>query len=907
MYVCFRLDGSPITLSSLSERRLIRIYNAEPPVIIGPETMHGEEDEVSVTLLRRFNPVMLEIYSPRSAIGDGNCLYRAASLAMFGSQDHHFYLRLLTAMELIENKDSYDSPTRFDFLLPSYDQIVQNATKCYVQSDMVHMYALSAALSEVIQSYMPPTSVIDMGNPYTKLVAGRNVYPAGQARFTIMWTMMSNITNVSDFIPNHFVYLAKTSSHCQPESGTTNAPVEVASDCYSDDGSVPAALSTSYEKDVEPSSSDEGNEVLQSSADQTLDITASSSSPMVDGLYPLPDNAGLSTSAVLQLLQRCPSDVHIVDRIPLGLKNNVYCLVNNKNNVERLINGKNNVFDDDCGVWKSKGARKNTIPYLVEKDQPLKRLFLANSQYCREVQVRGKREYIPYDPQPDTSSVVTIVRYYATLSASDTYKRRISYLSDPKNDYAAAVIEYIGIHVNGQQHGNCKNAALTAPYVRTPFTTSAAISSMLPKMPVHQVYNDLKSSLDIDEAPRNCNVIRHQKAAESKKAKNAAGQLQCNNFADEYQAVFNMVQSDNFVRKFDCDQQRVPSVILYDNRQISDIKAFCFDGAAGSVLSFDKTFNLGNIYVTACVFKNLALQRRRTGVSPIFIGPIFLHGHSDIDTFAQFFSHLALRLRDCNTNQLVLGSDEELALRRCMSLYFPQSAAVLCTRHLHKNAVNMLENSIGSRSTVRKVAIAAIFGEGGLTSCTEAMAFDEKVETIRTDILPKSPPQFSAYFNSRLVGHLRSNVCVGLPKWTNNSCESINHVIKQYTQWRLQQLPDLVHKLKSLVQSQYAEADRALCGIGDFQLQPSYADHCLTINSWKEMTEAQRQRAVASCFRRKNSSTSTDGQLTVPTTPGGGKKPRQKKRARTERTTTSCVKAKKTSTTVHCDTDADSD
>src|SRR6218665_3903431 len=74
---------------------------------------------------------------------------------------------------------------------------------------MAIIYALSAAVGCVIQSYMPPTSAIGLGNPYTKTVVGRGLRNTGSAKFTVMWTMMSVPMRSCDFKPNHFVYLAE--------------------------------------------------------------------------------------------------------------------------------------------------------------------------------------------------------------------------------------------------------------------------------------------------------------------------------------------------------------------------------------------------------------------------------------------------------------------------------------------------------------------------------------------------------------------------------------------------------------------------------------------------------------------------------------------------------------------------
>ena len=99
-----------------------------------------------------------------------------------------------------------------------------------------------------------------------------------------------------------------------------------------------------------------------------------------------------------------------------------------------------------------------------------------------------------------------------------------------------------------------------------------------------------------------------------------------------------------------------------------------------------------------------------------------------------------------------------------------------------------------------------------------------------------------SYFEQRVHPLLRSNVVAGRSGWTNNNSESINHVIKQFTQRRPQQLPDLVDKLRQLVNGQYCEADRAMLG-RDFMLVPSHAKQRLTVNMWGTMSAAQREKA----------------------------------------------------------------
>jgi hypothetical protein len=50
-------------------------------------------------------------FSPRAIESDGNCFNRAASLGLYGTEDHHHYLRVRTAFELMRNQ-SFNSTAR---------------------------------------------------------------------------------------------------------------------------------------------------------------------------------------------------------------------------------------------------------------------------------------------------------------------------------------------------------------------------------------------------------------------------------------------------------------------------------------------------------------------------------------------------------------------------------------------------------------------------------------------------------------------------------------------------------------------------------------------------------------------------------------------------------------------------
>ena len=110
-------------------------------------------------------------------------------------------------------------------------------------------------------------------------------------------------------------------------------------------------------------------------------------------------------------------------------------------------------------------------------------------------------------------------------------------------------------------------------------------------------------------------------------------------------------------------------------------------------------------------------------------------------------------------------------------------------------------------------------------------------------------PKLRQYFDGNIEPQLRNNMEVGCAGWMNNACKSMNHVLKQRTQWRLQHLPELIDKCRALVDAQYNEADRALLGLGDYHLQPTYARHRQTLSRWQTMSEWQRQHVMSDCFQ----------------------------------------------------------
>jgi hypothetical protein len=128
----------------------------------------------------------------------------------------------------------------------------------------------------------------------------------------------------------------------------------------------------------------------------------------------------------------------------------------------------------------------------------------------------------------------------------------------------------------------------------------------------------------------------------------------------------------------------------------------------------------------------------------------------------------------------------------------------------------MFQFATASDPSVKEVAKKA-FGKGGLTTCNDDAAFEASLNGITSATsFTRCPAQVRSYFEQKVVPLLKRNVEAGRNGWTNNACESVNHVLKQRLKWQPKLVPDLVEDLRKLVRSQYNEADRALFSQGMF-------------------------------------------------------------------------------------------
>ena len=299
---------------------------------------------------------------------------------------------------------------------------------------------------------------------------------------------------------------------------------------------------------------------------------------------------------------------------------------------------------------------------------------------------------------------------------------------------------------------------------------------------------------------------------------------------------------------------------LYTEQQIESVCSFCCSSPHGktTVLGFDKTFNLGNVHLTVCNFKNLSVKRKDTNDHPIFAGPMLLPGNSDLNTFRQFFQHPAWKLEDTTTtiSWPVTGSDEKRAMCRAAEEAIPGAGRLSCTRHPQSNAQDYLRDKVGLANKERTNIIKTIFGPSSLAEADDVMMFDCRLQ-ITKEICQEIAPNFIEHFEKniapRLLNNLQVSSTVGLilpeRSWTNNNAESLNHVIKHAFDWKQKSLPDMILRLEEVGNRQYREIKRSLLSLGNFYLSDSHTNFAVQRAIWSATELTKRERHVSRFLR----------------------------------------------------------
>ena len=610
-----------------------------------------------------------------------------------------------------------------------------------------------------------------------------------------------------------------------------------------------------------------------------------------------------------------PDQVH--KDIPLGRKSNTSFVIKNEN-VNKFEKGHNYTHPaDDKGAYIRPNVNTDVYALVdsrfvlvypkVTVDKKTKAILSADKKVLGETELANK---------------FVVRKAYHTVKKNHDLRRRCTYFAMTPKEYEVlqetCYVEYSGHDVDYQgssetPHGNSLRSA--QPWVRTKAAILDKARDLigLGKKPkeVYQLCTDVSQP---QNSLRNLDQVYSLK-------KNSKGKAQ--NSADEHVKIISELKNGpwkDFIQKFWLDKENRACMILYQPWQIDDLKQNCtITAKKPSTLGIDTTFNCGECYVTPSVYQNNNVRRKNTGTNPVVPGPIFIHWDRSYVTYDDFIHHLRVLVRDADPDlnlgfelngELLIGSDEEKGLTKAIEDNFPNGVIFLCAEHLKEGTKRQLKNV---PNPVKNQTLDSIYGKSGMTSAENQLDFSEKV--LKVDATVFQDPHYFEDLKCKLWNRVvepRLRADRTTINWSNNPCESFNHLIKNEIGWTPQKLIPLVGSLKNLVDYIHDDLKASITGRGNLVLEPHMEKPCYTnLADWSKLSvEAQDRifnKLIRGAPRREIPSTvtSSDGLYTMKNTCGIKKKPNQKTRARPTRTRSAPKGGRCKKTNVSLDDDDD--
>jgi len=773
-----------------------------------PEQAKFKSCYVSTCLLQRYHSVMQSDFTPLAVYGDGNCLFRAVSLALYGTEERHLELRAKAAIEIAMHREWYDTeskkfcaPFKDDpfVVLPDYVQLCKQVSTRGEHVGILCALALSAVCGCKIQMYFPPLNVSFTAPPLTQCLSRRNVVQGGPARVTIMWTslVLPSDGTVNTVNINHFVPLLRSMSlsstvvsvcvsdqsvsECEP---CVNDPLPSHDD---DDPAVDPVLDASVvsrarvqfaddcdAEDVVDAPADDGDDVqADDSDDAELEDHVTKKIRVDSGKDEcvVPNLASTSSSfksneEVYKTLRDCtPADV--LPEVPRGAKVNCSFVVNNIDNVQRKSMQQCNRFWDDCGAWDRNKGRTLTSTFVLatsDAGTSLRTVTYRNGEYCVKKRENKKVTWKAIVPAPQAKDVVVLRAYYTSLKGCPNYRKRITWLDSKPH---IALVEYQGeLPEERLPHGNAKQ---DGEYVRTnPKVMDSMRVALEHNERPGQVYENHLNAGNSFEVPRDAKQVRSLGSQVRAKKSDAVSIKKCN-LADDIMSVINGVQDHDFIQSVTLCKGKSPLIIAYLPDQLDDMKRFCrkdTPASLRSVIGIDRTFNLGPCFVTTLVYKNMAVVRKECNDHPVFLGPVMLHFDAKTETYVTFFSHLSSVLgasaHDVHTELLddattVFGSDEEKAIVQAVRQVFHQSGHIFCTRHILENVQRHLADR-GVDVQLRQQVVHLVRLCTDVTADTSTVS-DDAIQRL-LEFVRQSAAEHVDYFQKHVVCKLTNNMQV---------------------------------------------------------------------------------------------------------------------------------------------------
>lgn len=287
--------------------------------------------------------------------------------------------------------------------------------------------------------------------------------------------------------------------------------------------------------------------------------------------------------------------------------------------------------------------------------------------------------------------------------------------------------------------------------------------------------------------------------------------------------------------------------VLCTDRQLDDMVRFLTNPADFAVMGVDPTFNFGDFNVTPIVFRNLLLEHRAKGHSPIMLGPMLVHQQKKFSSY-NFFASSLVSLRPALRNIIAFGTDGEEELYKAFGNQLPNAIHLRCFRHYRANIKRKLTDMGLSPDSI----LSDIFGETidgvhreGLVDAKDSNDFFSRLDQLEwnVDFLDWFKQYKAEEIVSDLLRPIREAAGLGCPPapYYTNASECMNSVMHEKTHYKASEWDKFNKSMHKLVKQCYQLTELAVIDRGAYCYKEPYKHLCVDQLSWIRMTTKQRE------------------------------------------------------------------
>ena len=314
--------------------------------------------------------------------------------------------------------------------------------------------------------------------------------------------------------------------------------------------------------------------------------------------------------------------------------------------------------------------------------------------------------------------------------------------------------------------------------------------------------------------------------------------------------------SHQFVR--DVKAYPEPAIVVGLNQQFNDIVRFCTSSHEHCILTVDPTFCLGDFDVTPTTYR-LIVECKRTTISPVMLGPTMIHYRKSFATYLFLASALIGQSKEIEKLR-VFGTDGEKPLVDAFTHEFPFALHLSCFLHVRRNVKDELATTNFTQEKKSEI-LDDIFGKRigttfyeGLVDANNEVEFEDKLNALLCKWKKDEDEDevFFDWFLKNKVNVIKNSmlrpVCeeagLGSPPvaFYTNASETINATIKAKVQYKRNELPQFISKLRELASEQQQEVEKAVIGRGKYKLRQDYKHLEVSETKWFAMSRDQRSK-----------------------------------------------------------------